>query len=93
MYFPDSLLNEFFKHGRNVIGEVLTKLFNVILLSGKIPEAWGAGWIVPIYKKKGSINVAIGRCYVYIRILYLWGLVYCTYGPQTVVRGCHSNLA
>ena len=40
-----------------------------------------------------SYYVAIRRCYVYIRILYLWGLVYCTYGPQTVVRCCHSTLA
>ena len=24
--------------------------------------------------------------------IVLMGLVYCTYGPQTVVRGCHSNL-
>ena len=31
----------------------------------------------------GGDSVAIGRCCVYIRILYLWGLVYCTYGPQT----------
>ena len=49
----DGLINEFLKHFRNVIAKVLSKLFNVILLSGSVPKAWADGWIVPIYKKKG----------------------------------------
>ena len=51
---PDGLINELFKHSRNVIAKVLFKLFNVILLSGSVPKAWADGWIVPIYKKKGD---------------------------------------
>ena len=51
---PDYLVNEFFKYSRNVTGKILTKLFNVILVSGTLPESWSAGFIVPIYKNKGS---------------------------------------
>ena len=51
---PDGLINEVFKYFRNVIAKVLSKLFNIILLSGSVPKEWADGWIVPIYKKKGS---------------------------------------
>ena len=33
---------------------VLTKLFNVVLNSGVVPEAWTKSIIIPIYKKKGD---------------------------------------
>ena len=33
---------------------MLTKLFNIVLLSGIIPEEWTKGLIAPIYKKKGD---------------------------------------
>ena len=32
------------------------KLFNLILNTGIIPEAWSKGTILPIYKNKGDIN-------------------------------------
>ena len=51
---PDGLINDFFKYSRNVIAKALSKLFNGILLSGSVPKEWADGWIVPIYKKKGS---------------------------------------
>src|SRR3954469_12484439 len=34
----------------------LTSLFNKILESGKMPDAWRNSTIVPIYKKKGDIQ-------------------------------------
>ena len=33
-----------------------TKIFNLVLDSGRIPEKWTGGFIIPIYKQKGSIN-------------------------------------
>ena len=34
----------------------ITKLFNLILSTGKIPEGWSIGLIKPIFKQKGSAN-------------------------------------
>ena len=36
--------------------EIYTKLFNLILLSGKTPDEWSIGMIKPIYKQKGSCD-------------------------------------
>ena len=52
----DLIVNEFIKVVPHVLCPVLTKLFNVILATGCIPEAWVIGIIVPIYKKKGSVE-------------------------------------
>ena len=35
---------------------IYCKLFNLILNTGIIPEAWSKGTILPIYKNKGDIN-------------------------------------
>ena len=50
----DLILNEFLKYSNDVMCTVLTKLFNVVLNSGVVPEAWTKGIIIPIYKKKGD---------------------------------------
>ena len=52
----DNIVNEFLKHSPPMLIEVITALFNVILLSGKVPSSWSIGIIIPIYKKKGSPN-------------------------------------
>ena len=36
--------------------EIYTKLFNLILFSGKTPNEWSIGMIKPIYKQKGSCD-------------------------------------
>ena len=51
---PDCLINEFFKCSSSVTSKLLMKMFNVILVSGYLPDSWSSGWIVPIYKNKGS---------------------------------------
>ena len=35
---------------------IYCKLFNLIIKTGIIPEAWSKGTILPIYKNKGDIN-------------------------------------
>ena len=35
---------------------MLTKMFNIVLLSGHMPHEWVIGIIKPIYKNKGDIN-------------------------------------
>ena len=35
---------------------IYCKLFNLILNTGKIPNSWSEGIILPIYKNKGSVS-------------------------------------
>ena len=53
---PDSIINEFIKCCPPLVINIITKLFNVVFDSGVIPQAWCIGYIVPIYKKKGSAS-------------------------------------
>ena len=50
----DLILNEFLKHTEIKLLDTFVKLFNIILLTGFIPENWAIGVIKPIYKNKGS---------------------------------------
>ena len=50
----DAIINEYIKNSMDKMCEVYLKLFNIIFDSGKIPETWLTGNIVPIYKNKGS---------------------------------------
>ena len=47
----DQILNEFLKRQTTAL---LTKLFNLILASGVVPEQWSIGVIKPIYKASGD---------------------------------------
>ena len=46
----DLVLNEFIKISSNVLLDVIVKLFNKILLSGKMPESWDLSLITTLYK-------------------------------------------
>ena len=50
----DNILNEYIKYCMNSLLSVITKCFNLILDSGIFPDAWTTGYILPIYKNKGS---------------------------------------
>ena len=52
----DNVLNEYLKYSKNAMLPIYCKLFNLILNTGIIPEAWSKGTILPIYKNKGDIN-------------------------------------
>ena len=46
----DQIMNEFLKTSAGKMTEIYTKLFNLILFSGKTPNEWSIGMIKLIYK-------------------------------------------
>ena len=50
----DNILNEFLKATFSEMKLVYADLFNRVLSTGQIPEAWTIGMIMPIYKNKGD---------------------------------------
>jgi len=52
----DNISNEYLKHSVTLLLPLLTKMFNLVLNSGIIPESWKIGSIIPIYKNKGDIK-------------------------------------
>ena len=48
----DELINEFFKVSQNKMIDIYSKLFNLVLFSGIVPEAWTIGVIKPLDKRK-----------------------------------------
>ncbi len=52
----DNVINEYLKNCPAQLLTVIVKLFNVVLLSGVVPDDWCVGVIQPLYKQRGSIN-------------------------------------
>lgn len=50
----DNILNEYLKSTKHLLLNMYTKLFNVVLNTGKMPQQWLEGYIIPIYKNKGD---------------------------------------
>ncbi|XP_070008568.1 uncharacterized protein [Nicotiana sylvestris] len=53
---PDEILVEFWKSAGKASLEWLTRLFNVIFRTKKMPEEWRSSTMVPVYKNKGDIQ-------------------------------------
>jgi hypothetical protein len=52
----DQVINEFIKFCPPVMISLIVQFLNLILDTGIIPENWTIGIIIPIYKKKGSMD-------------------------------------
>jgi hypothetical protein len=52
----DLIVNEFIKNCPREFYVLMTKFFNMILNSGHVPNEWCIGLILPLYKKKGSVD-------------------------------------
>ena len=50
------MLNEFIISTLDIFLPIYIRLFDYILQSGKIPNDWVIGEILPIYKNKGDVN-------------------------------------
>ena len=50
----DNIINEYIKHSSQKMILLYVKIFNAIFNTGRMPEAWLKGTILPIYKNKGS---------------------------------------
>lgn len=55
---PDLFLNEFLKHGSEVLLLYIYDLFNKVFEMGYFPEKWSEGYIIPIFKKGDKNDVA-----------------------------------
>ena len=51
----DQVLNKFLKWSCDSMINVFTKLFNLVLQTGIVPEEWCISNIIPLYKNKGDI--------------------------------------
>ena len=64
----DKLCNEMFKCGGYYLTKAIQKLFNIVFESGKIPQKWNTGLIVPIFKSGSKLDtsnyrgIAISSC-------------------------------
>ena len=82
----DAILNEMLKYGQNFIIDILHKLFNSILSSGKFPKAWARGIVVPIFKSGirddpanyRGLTVGSNICKLFTKILNCRLEKYCT---------------
>ena len=50
----DRIINEFLKNSAEKLLPNLTILFNIVLISEKVPTSWSLGYITPLYKGKGD---------------------------------------
>ena len=52
----DKILTEFMKNSLSTFMLIYTRMFNLLLVSGHVPDDWRLSGIMPVYKNKGSAN-------------------------------------
>ena len=52
----DEIMNEHIKNSTGTLMPLYIKLFNKILNEGNLPDEWGIGLVIPLYKKKGDVK-------------------------------------
>ena len=52
----DGILNEVLKYAKTELAEVLSKLFNLIEMTGYFPKSWRNNYLVPLHKKGAKSN-------------------------------------
>ena len=72
----DNVPNEYLKYSKYAMLPIYCKLFNLILNTGIIPEAWSKGAILPIYKNKGDGDINDPDNYRGITILSCFGKLF-----------------
>ena len=50
----DDVKAEYLKSGGNICAKWMVRLLNVCLLSGRVPNDWKIGCLIPLYKEKGD---------------------------------------
>ena len=50
----DNILNEYFKNSPPALIRIYSRIFNLVLDTGIIPDNWTIGVIKPVYKNKGD---------------------------------------
>jgi hypothetical protein len=82
----DKLINDFFKNSPPFLVYIYTKLFNVVLDTGIIPETWTTGIIIPVYKNKGcptdpdnfraiTLISCLGKLFISIPVVQVSGII------------------
>ena len=85
---PDGIPNEIIKAGQYELATILTKIFNVIMLSGQFPDSWATSLIKPLFKGGSPHKPSDYRG---ISLSSCMGKLFCSVLNQRLVDYMNSN--
>ena len=85
----DNLINEYFKASADILSSHLAHIFNIILGSGRFPDSWSKGVIVPVFKKKGDINSV--ENYRGITLISCFSKLFTSILTRRLTKWCETN--